>query len=153
MARFIGGSHDGAEYRVEVGRGTRSVMLPTADRRSVLEGLAMSSLETRDVAGVEEYRRERIAGKGMSFEVYVFGDMSPDMVLFKLIDQYRSIPSERQIDEREKFETMIHNRKLPIGRHVNSDGSLGIYKLVAVQLAWEAWLESAGYAVPVKSVH
>lgn len=153
MARFIGGSHDGAEYRVEVGRGARSVMLPTADRGSVLEGLSLSSREACGGTYVEEYRRERIAGTSQKFEVYVHSSVDPDMMLFKLIDQYRSIPSERQIDEREKFETMIHNRKLPIGRHVNSDGSLGIYKLVAVQLAWEAWLESAGYAVSVKSVH
>lgn len=150
MARFIGGSHDGAEYHVLRGRGQARIRLPSADRRVVSVGWSLDSPEACSATHVEDYRLERIQGSERKFEVYVHESLSPDMMLHKLIDQYRTIPAERQIEERKRFEAMIENRKLPTGRNRNSDGSEGTYKFSAVQLAWEAWLESAGYSAFVR---
>lgn len=122
------------------------VALPTTDRRSLSMVFSLDDPMTERPIKTEEYRLERIAGSKQVFEVYVQSDMSVDMMLHRMIQHYRTIPSERQLLERKTFEAMIDGKNLPRSRHANSDGSEGEYKHCAVQLAWEAWLESAGYS-------
>ena len=144
MARFFGGDSDGAEF--SVARNQRLVEVPTTDRRSLEYIYAMDDRMAEGPIKTEQYRLERIAGDKQVFEVYVHSEMSVDVMLHRAIQHYRTIPSERQVMERQTFEAMIDARSLPTTRHRNSDGSDGEYKHCAVQLAWESWLASAGYS-------
>ena len=144
MARFFGGDSDGAEFAVA--RNQRVVELPTTDRRSLEYIYAMDDRMAEGPIKAEQYRLERISGEKQVFEVYMHSEMSVDMMLHRMIQHYRTIPSERQVMERQTFEVMMDGKNLPRTRHRNSDGSEGEYKHCAVQLAWEAWLQSAGYS-------
>jgi len=144
MARFFGGDSDGAEF--SVARNQRVIELPTTNRGSLQCIYAMDDRMTEGPIKTEQYRLERIAGDKQVFEVYVHSEMSVDVMLHRVIQHYRTIPGERQVLERQTFEAMIEGKNLPRTRHTNSDGSEGEYKHCAVQLAWESWLESAGYS-------
>jgi len=141
MARFFGGDSDGAEF--SVARNQPVVELPTTDRRSLEYIYAMDDRMAEGPIKTEQYRLERIAGDKQVFDIYVHSETSVDMVLHRMIQHYRTVPSERQIMERQTFEAMIDKKDLSRSRHKNSDGSEGEYRHCAVQLAWEAWLESA----------
>ena|GEM_PF-4296288 len=144
MARFFGGDSDGAD--LSVARNQRVVELPTTDRRSLEYIYAMEDRMAQGPIKLEQYRLERISGEKQVFEVYVHSEMSVDVMLHRLIQHYRTIPSEQQVLERQTFEAMIDAKNLPATRHRNSDGSDGEYKHCSVQLAWESWLASAGYS-------
>ena len=144
MARFFGGESDGAEF--SVARNQPVIEVKTTDRRSLEYIYAMDDRMTEGPIKTEQYRLERIAGDKQVFEVYVHSDMSVDLMLHRMIQHYRTIPSERRVMERQAFEAMIDARSLPATRHKNSDGSDGEYKHCAVQLAWESWLASASYS-------
>ena len=144
MARFFGGESDGAEF--SVARSQPVIAVPTTDRRSLEYIYAMDDRMAEGPIKTEQYRLERIAGDKQVFEVYVHSDMSVDLMLHRLIQHYRTIPSERRVMERQTFEAMIDARSLPATRHKNSDGSDGEYKHCAVQLAWDSWLASASYS-------
>ena len=144
MARFFGGDSDGAEF--SVARNQRVIELPTTDRRSLQCISAMDARMAEGPIKTEQYRLERIAGDKQVFGIYVHADMSVDLMLHRVIEHYRTIPSERQVIERQAFEAMVDAKSLPTTRHRNSDGSEGEYRHCAVQLAWESWLASAGYS-------
>ncbi len=146
MARFFGGQSDGAEF--SVARKQQRVVVPFSNRRNLFAAFSLDDPIMEGPVKTEEYRLERIAGEKQVFEVYVHTEMSVDIMLHRLIEHYRTIPSQRQIAEREAFEAMIVRKNLPRTRLRNSDGSEGEYRHCAVQLAWEAWLECAGYGQP-----
>ncbi len=144
MARVFGGDSDGAEF--SVARNQRVIVLPTTDRRNLSLAFSLNDPMAEGPIKTEEYRLDRIAGDKQVFEVYVHSEMSVDAMLHRVVQHYKTVPSERQIMERQTFEAMIDKRNLSRSRHKNSDGSEGEYRHCAVQLAWEAWLESAGYS-------
>lgn len=146
MTRFLGGESDGAEFAV-TGK-QRYVDLPITDRRCTAYIHAIDDPMAKGPIKVERYRLERIAGEKQVFEIYVHSDLSIDAAIHRMIQHYRTIPEERQVMERQTFEAMLSRKGLPRARHINSDGREGEYKHCAVQLAWEAWIESSSYSVP-----
>jgi hypothetical protein len=145
MARFFGGDSDGAEFPVYGNKGL--VLVPTTNRENLSRMYEIDDPMAEGPIKVDKYRLERIAGLKHTFEVYIHSDMSIDLMLHRVIQNYRTIPEERQIPERKTFESMIKGKNLPTARHLNGDGNPGEYKHCAVQLAWESWLESAGYSL------
>lgn len=144
MTRIIGGDCDGEDS--SSAHSQQYVQLPTTDKRSLEYIDSLESAGASRPVKLEWYRLERISGDKRTFEIYVHGDMTLDAAIERLISRYKAMPAERRVIERKTFEAMIDGKNLPLTRHINDDGSDGAYKHCAVQLAWESWLESAGYS-------